>query len=506
MAKVCPGGLPVDVLLHIAPFLDCADILCLTETSKAFHDILLPESVKRAGTSAIYRAKIHAFHRFLRIDDGSGRSRVCWLRSFAYCPKLQRNAQSLPLRHLDAGTAEGAHLALDILRHASNITSLSLHSLVGFDPGQLRLILTNMVGLTYIDFRRVPRQGVHDDTLLNTTAALRTVSLSMVLPDYAPIRNPATDACPMLRTCATIQVLSLQYVRLLARSGPFPAVRSLYLRSYHLPEGVSTLVTLFPAVRELCLNDHYLAETLQGPLTGHETPWSEVQSLRERNRAWQLTHGSWHALDHLSVDKADTGYALGLMCRVDRLDVRYVDGTGPGIFATLLEDVRPHRFGFCGYHFSPYFKCQTLADPGPLTLLATASSVTHLVCWTVDDALVYLELDEIVANIGQHLRSGTVTHICLHIRSTVRPESSSLQLQAPQLAADMYKSSLRKAVDAIVALVPSMRCVLVEFGGLGMKGGMVGNDGLWKDLNDMESRLVMKEEGLQDRSGGYPRP
>ncbi len=99
-----------------------------------------------------------------------------------------------------------------------------------------------------------------------------------------------------------------------------------------------------------------------------------------------------------------------------------------------------------------------------------------------------------------------MTHICLHIRSKVRPESSGLQLQAPQLAADMYKSSFRKAVDATVALVPSMRCVLVEFGGLGMKGGMVGNDGLWKDLNDMESRLVMKEEGLQDRSSGYPRP
>lgn len=53
-------------------------------------------------------------------------------------------------------------------------------------------------------------------------------------------------------------------------------------------------------------------------------------------------------------------------------------------------------------------------------------------------------------------------------------------------------------MNAICSLVPSLRCVLVDFTAHGMKGMMTLEDGCWKELSDAECRVVLREERLHD--------
>ncbi|RPD73059.1 hypothetical protein L226DRAFT_614324 [Lentinus tigrinus ALCF2SS1-7] len=272
-------GLPVDVLRCITPLLKQDDLSRLLRTSKVLYDSLLPEYVKGARISTIYRPQIGTFHRFLRIGDDSAPDCAGWLRSFTYCQKVKA-----PFLDRDFEAQEGARLALEILRHAPNLTSLTLHRLEGFDARELRAVLANLAHLTYIEFRHV-RETSHPDILLDATAPLTKVVLRMAPPDRTT-REPAADPCTtLLSPSAATENLSLTNVRLLAQSGPFPAVRTLELDNFHLIEGASTLIRLFPAVRHCngpgwnpyeSETEHGSSRTARGPslTTSRSTHWS----------------------------------------------------------------------------------------------------------------------------------------------------------------------------------------------------------------------------------------
>lgn len=108
------------------------------------------------------------------------------------------------------------------------------------------------------------------------------------------------------------------------------------------------------------------------------------------------------------------------------------------------------------------------------------------------------------AELGLHLQQGVVTHIRIRIDSTVREASGSLTTwprnpRGPERAVEEYKSGVPVAMNVIFSIVPSLRCVLVDFTAHGMKGRMNVDDGEGKSLNDAECRVIMRKEGLQDQ-------
>ncbi len=450
-------------------------------TCKCLYDAILPELVRRAG--AIDSGQIQAFHRFLRIGQDSGSCRARWLRRFGYSSLQGCRSDEV------ISANEEARLVLDILHNAPNITSLFLDDSQRFDPHDLRTVLTELVRLKFAVIADMG--GSCYDIFLDVTAPLTTVRISMFW--VVPI-----DLCPMsLASVVSIENLILRDVRLSATSCRFPAVRVLDLKRYTLAEGCPALPVLFPAVRELLL--------------GSAFHWTMVPELRACGRAWQLAHGSWPALDYLSVSDVTTAHALGLMYRVDRLDVWTV-GTEPETLmalTTLLEDMRPRCFG--------YYDEDPMHERIPLFLEAMARTrlVTHLV-GMLDAAKVTTALGDYMvssanlhwphvtkiiltaylqAALGGHLRDGVVTHIRLQIDWRWYPYTDPL---CQKRAADAYESDVPAAVDAIAAIVPSLRCVLVTFGDLGSKGRMVAEDGTWRDLGDAECRAVERAERMQD--------
>ncbi|KAI0693387.1 hypothetical protein C8T65DRAFT_668180 [Cerioporus squamosus] len=216
--------------------------------------------------------RLRGFHQSLHLDGGSESSRVRLLHRFEYSTRRKDCKQQwefspsghlLFLKEPDISQSEGVHLASEIFRDASNITSLALDNVEAFDSVHLRAVLANMARLTCITLNDV-EQGTHGDILSDVTAPLTTVHLSMSMPDA--VDSPAADPCPMLRIpSAKLENLALQRVRLCAQSGHFPT-------NYHLAEGVHTLVTLFPAIRELSLSSAYLDAELQRTLTWQGGP------------------------------------------------------------------------------------------------------------------------------------------------------------------------------------------------------------------------------------------
>ncbi|TFK89509.1 hypothetical protein K466DRAFT_661512 [Polyporus arcularius HHB13444] len=463
-------GLPLDELLAVTAFLARADLSCLVRTCKCLYDAILPELVRRAG--AIDYSQIQAFHRFLRFGQDSGSPRARWLQRFGYttggrCPPDDGRRM--------ISTNEAARLALEILQNAPNITSLILRDIQDFDALDLRTVLVKLVRLKLAVVEEI-WSGSYHNIFLDVTSPLTTVRLSMFWTGDPPLG----DLCPMSPiSAASIQTLALRHVRLSATSGRFPAVRLLDLRRCNLAEGIRALVVPFPAVRELLLGRAFFEMTMP-----------EVELLRARGRAWQLVHGSWPALDYLSVSDVTTAYALGLTCRVDRLDIWTVETERETLMAltTLLEDVRPRCFG--------YHDQDRMHERIPLFLEAMARTrlVTHLV-GMLDAANVNTALGDYMAALGGHLRNGVVTHIRLHIAWSWFSYNRPL---CQKRAADAYESDVPAAVDAIAVMVPSLRCVLVTFGDLGSKGRMVAEDGTWRDLDDAECRAVEKAERMQD--------
>ncbi|RDX43866.1 hypothetical protein OH76DRAFT_1409666 [Lentinus brumalis] len=462
-------GLPLDELLAVTVFLARADLSRLVRSCKGLYDAILPELVRRAGTIKFY--EIQAFHWFLRIGQDSGSSRARWLQRFTYLP-------------LDLGDTEvvgrtaikGARFALEILQNAPNLTSLILYDIRDFDVPDLRTVLAKLVRLKFALIERM-ESGSRHDIFLGVTAPLTTVRISMAHTDDSSL----CDSCLMsLASVVTLENLTLRRVRLSATSCRFPAVRVLDLKRYTLAEGCPALPVLFPAVRELLLGRAFLEMTIP-----------ELELLRAHDRAWQLARGSWPALDYLGVDDVAAAYALGLICRVDRLDVWTIEMEPETLMAltTLLKDVRPHCFG--------YYDRDSMHERIPLFLEAMARTrmVTHLV-GMLDAAKVTTALGDYMAALGSHLRDGVVTHIRIQIDWRWYPDPDPL---CQKRAAEAYESDgVPAAVDAIATMVPSLRCVLVTFGDLGSKGRMVAEDGTWRDLNDAECRAVEREERMQD--------
>ncbi len=297
-------GLPVDVLLRFTPWLGRADLSQLMTTSKGLYDVFLPELIKGAGT--ILLSRILAFHRFLRVHEHSGAPRVRWLNGFEYYSSHVHPFVST------ISASEGARVVLEILGRASNLNSLTLDNVGDFDADQLRAVLSTLLRLTYVDLRRVKMES-HQDILLDATAPLATVrlSLAMSVPNYAI----ATDPSPMLRahmSSTTIETLYLQNVQLTPQSGPFPAVRRLQITEYYLSygRGAEMLQTLFPAAREIWLFNRYLDPEFRYRLERGYGVASEMEELRKRNREWQLAHRSqlWPSLKYLRVDGEHAAY------------------------------------------------------------------------------------------------------------------------------------------------------------------------------------------------------
>ncbi|TFK81211.1 hypothetical protein K466DRAFT_667256 [Polyporus arcularius HHB13444] len=465
-------GLSLDELLDVTAFLARADLSRLARTSRCLYDVILPELVRRAGLMDLEQIKL--FHRFLRIDQGSGSPRARWLQRFGYSPtgdcQPDDDGQVISAN-------EGARFALEILRNAPNITSLFLEETRLFDPHDLRTVLTELVRLKFAVIEEI-ESGSDHDVFLDVTAPLTTVRITMAWTDDFSLG----DLCPMsLASLVSIENLILRQVRLSATSCRFPAVRVLDLKRYQLAEGCPALVVLFPAVRELLLGSAFFEMTMP-----------EVELRRAHGRAWQLAHGSWPALDYLSVSDVTTAYALGLTCRVDRLDVWTVSTERETLMAltTLLEDVRPRCFG--------YFDLDPMHESVPLFLEAMARTrlVTHLV-GMLDAAKVNTALGEYMSTLGSHLRDGVVTHVRLQIDFRWAPYPCTHPLRQKR-AAEAYKSDVPAAVDTIAAIVPSLRCVLLTFGDLGSNGRRVAEDGTWRYLDDAECRAIEKAERMQD--------
>lgn len=378
------------MLLRITPWLGRADLSRLLRASKGLYGVFLPELVKRPG--AILLGQIRGFHRFLHLGEDSTSPRVQWLQKFEY---VHGNAR-------DASAHEGPRVVLEILGSASNITTLTLDNVGDFDSGELRSVLSTLVRLTYLDLGCIKIDS-HRDILLDTTAPLTTLRLSLYYTSWSHYGTSA-DPSPLLRgpiSSTTIDTLYLQCVLLSPNSGPFPAVRRLRLTNYCLSygQGAETLQTLFPAAREVWLYNCYLDAGFGRRLERGYGVRPEMEELRKRNREWQLAHGSqlWPFLEYLRVDGEYAAYALGLMCRVDRLEV-LVSGSEFGLLETLFEEMRPRCFGFYGGGGGggPNSFYETV--PRFLKPIAKARIVTHLVMWTDDVTLAYSTLQEVMVS------------------------------------------------------------------------------------------------------------